>query len=170
MTTYRSLNHTKWHCQYHVVLIPKYRRKAMYGGLRQELGEVFRRLAVHRESEVEEGHLLPDHVHMMMSIPPKSSVAQVIDYLKGKSAIHIAREFAGRSRGTTLLGSRLLRLASRGEILREVHPFETDAFESDLALPRHQRTGSRLYWYRSGVSSGLSSAGWPAFCTLGLVP
>ena len=98
MTTYRSLNHTKWHCQYHVVFIPKYRRKAMYGGLRQELGEVFRRLAAHRESEVEEGHLLPDHVHMMMSIPPKYSVAQVIGYLKGKSAIHIAREFAGRSR------------------------------------------------------------------------
>ncbi len=98
MTTYRSLNHTKWHCQYHVVVIPKYRRKAMYGGLRKELGEVFWRLAVHRESEVEEGHLLLDHVHMMMSIPPKYSVAQVIGYLKGKSAIHIAREFAGRSR------------------------------------------------------------------------
>ncbi len=75
-----------------------YGRQAMYGGLRKELGEVFRRLAVHRESEVEEGHLLPDHVHMMMSIPPKYSVAQVIGYLKGKSAIHIAREFAGRSR------------------------------------------------------------------------
>ena len=98
MPTYRSLNHTKWHCQYHVVFIPKYRRKAMYGGLRRDLGEVFRRLALHRESEVEEGHLLPDHVHMMMSIPPKYSVAQVIGYLKGKSAIHIAREFAGRSR------------------------------------------------------------------------
>ncbi len=98
MTTYRSLNHTKWHCQYHVVFIPKYRRKAMYGGLRKELGEVFWRLAVHRESEVEEGHLLLDHVHMMMSIPPKYSVAQVIGYLKGKSAIHIAREFAGHSR------------------------------------------------------------------------
>ena len=98
MTTYRSLNHTKWHCQYHVVFIPKYRRKAMYGGLRRDLGEVFRRLALHRESEVEEGHLLPDHVHMMMSIPPKYSVAQVIGYLKGKSAIHIARECAGRSR------------------------------------------------------------------------
>ena len=104
MTTYRSLNHTKWHCQSHVVFIPKYRRKAMYGGLRRDLGEVFRRLALHRESEVEEGHLLADHVHMMMSIPPKYSVAQVIGYLKGKSAIHIAREFAdvrGTSWGST---------------------------------------------------------------------
>ena len=98
MTTYRSLNHTKWHCQYHVVFIPKYRKKAMYGGVRQQLGEVLRQLARHRESQVEEGHLLPDHVHMLVSIPPKYSVAQVIGYLKGKSAIHIAREFAGRSR------------------------------------------------------------------------
>ena len=71
MTTYRSLNHTKWHCQYHVVFIPKYRKKAMYGGVRQQLGEVLRQLARHRESQVEEGHLLPDHVHMLVSIPPE---------------------------------------------------------------------------------------------------
>ena len=95
MTTYRRLNHTKWQCQYHVVFIPKYRKKAMYGGLRQQLGEVLRQLARHRESQVEEGHLLPDHVHMLVSIPPKYSLAQVIGYLKGKSAIHIA----GSSRG-----------------------------------------------------------------------
>ena len=98
MTNYRSLNHTKWACQYHVVFIPKYRKKAIYGGLRRYLGEVFRCLAQQRESEVEEGHLLADHVHMMLSIPPKHSVAQVVGYIKGKSAIHIAREFAGRPR------------------------------------------------------------------------
>ena len=98
MTNYRSLNHTKWACQYHVVFIPKYRKKVIYGGLRRYLGEVFRRLAQQRESEVEEGHLLADHVHMMLSIPPKHSVAQVVGYIKGKSAIHIAREFAGRPR------------------------------------------------------------------------
>ena len=98
MTNYRSLNHTKWACQYHVVFIPKYRKKAIYGELRQHLGDVFRRLAKQRESEVEEGHLMVDHVHIMLSIPPKYSVAQVIGYLKGKSAIHIAREFAGRPR------------------------------------------------------------------------
>ena len=90
MTTYRSLNHTKWHCQYHVVFIPKYRKKAIYGGLREQLGAVLRQLALHRESRVEEGHLLVDHVHMLMSIPPKYSVAQVIGYLKGTSATHIA--------------------------------------------------------------------------------
>ena len=98
MTHYRSLNHSKWACQYHVVFIPTYRKKAIYGELRQYLGEVLRRLARQRESEVEEGHLLVDHVHRMLSIPPKYSVAQVIGYIKGKSAIHIAREFAGRSR------------------------------------------------------------------------
>ena len=98
MTNYRSLNHTKWACQYHVVFIPKYRRKALYGGLRRHLGEVLRSLAGQRESRVEEGHLLADHVHMLVSIPPKYSVAQVIGYIKGKSAIHIAREFEGRAR------------------------------------------------------------------------
>ena len=98
MTNYRSLNHSKWACQYHVVFIPKYRKKAIYGELRRYLGEVLRRLARQRESEVEEGHLMADHVHMMLSIPPKYAVAQVIGYIKGKSAIHIAREFAGRSR------------------------------------------------------------------------
>jgi putative transposase len=81
-----------------VVFIPKYRKKVIYGSIRQYLGNVLRELAEHRESRIEEGHLMPDHVHMMISIPPKYSVAQVIGYLKGKSAIHIAREFGGRKR------------------------------------------------------------------------
>ena len=98
MTHYRSLSHTKWTCQYHVVFLPKYRKKVIYGELRRDLGEVLRRLAQQRESEVEEGHLMVDHVRIMLSIPPKYSVAQVIGYLKGKSAIHIARHYAGRPR------------------------------------------------------------------------
>ena len=98
MTTYRSLNQTKWHCQYHVVFVPKYRKKAIYGGLREQLGEVLRQRALHRESRVEDGHLLVDHVHMLVSIPPKYSVARVVGELKGKRAIHIARAFAARSR------------------------------------------------------------------------
>ena len=92
----RSLTHTKWQCQYHVVFIPKYRRKVLYGGIRRRLGEVFRWLAQQRESQVEEGHLLPDHVHMLVSIPPKYAVSAVVGYIKGKSAIHIAREFLCR--------------------------------------------------------------------------
>jgi putative transposase len=79
-----------------VVWIPKYRKKAVYGELRRELGEVFRELAKQKESKIEEGHLLPDHMHMMVSIPPKYSVAQVVGFIKGKSAIHIARTYMNR--------------------------------------------------------------------------
>ena len=98
MNDYQSLSHTKWECQYHVVFIPKYRRKVLYGHLRQYLGEVFRELARQKESRIEEGHLQPDHVHILLSIPPKYAVAQVVGYLKGKSAIHIARTYSGRER------------------------------------------------------------------------
>ena len=93
-----SLNHTKWECKYHVVFIPKCRRKTLYQQLRQYLGEVFRRLAEQKESQIEEGHLRPDHVHMMMAIPPKYAVSQVIGYIKGKSAIHLARVYGERKR------------------------------------------------------------------------
>jgi REP element-mobilizing transposase RayT len=86
-----SLSHPKWECKYHVVFIPKCRRKTLYGQLRQYLGEVFRKWAEQKESRIEEGHLLPDHVHMMISIPPKYAVAQVIGFIKGKSAIHPVR-------------------------------------------------------------------------------
>ena len=98
MDEYETLNHTKWDCKYHVVFIPKCRRKALFGDLRRELGTVFRRLAEHRESTVHEGHLMSDHVHMLLSIPPKYAVAQVVGYMKGKSAIHIARTYLGKKR------------------------------------------------------------------------
>jgi putative transposase len=93
-----SLSHSKWECKYHVVFIPKCRRRALYEQLRRHLGEVFRDLAQHRESRILEGHLMPDHVHMLISIPPKYAVSQVIGYLKGKSAIHLARVYGGRKR------------------------------------------------------------------------
>lgn len=98
MKTYESLKHTKWECKYHVIFIPKYRRRTLFGRLRRELGEVFRDLARQKESQIEEGHLMPDHVHMLITIPPKYSVAQVVGYLKGKSAIPIARVYGGRRR------------------------------------------------------------------------
>jgi len=98
MQTYESLKHTTWDCKYHVVFIPKCRRKVLYQGLRRELGEVFRRLAEQWECKVEEGHLMPDHVHMLLMIPPKHAVSQVMGFIKGKSAIHIARVYAGRRR------------------------------------------------------------------------
>ncbi len=93
-----SLSHTRWECKYHVVFIPKYRRKAIYVELRRHLGDVFRELAKRRESRIEEGHLMADHVHMMISIPPKYAVSQVVGFIKGKSAIHIARVYGGRKR------------------------------------------------------------------------
>jgi len=98
MSDYRSLNHSRWECKYHIVFIPKYRKKRIFGQVKRYLGEVFHRLARQKESSIEEGHLMSDHVHMMISIPPKYSVAQVVGFIKGKSAIHIAREFAGRKR------------------------------------------------------------------------
>jgi putative transposase len=93
-----SLNHSKWECKYHVVFIPKKRRKTLYGALRKHLGEVFHQLARQKESRIEEGHLLRDHVHMLISLPPKYAVSQVIGYIKGKSAIHVARVYGERKR------------------------------------------------------------------------
>ena len=98
MDEYQSLNHSQWDCKYHVIFIPKCRRKALFGQLRPHLGEVFRRLARQKESQIEEGHLLPDHVHMLIAIPPKYAVLQVIGYIKGKSAIHLARTYGERKR------------------------------------------------------------------------
>jgi putative transposase len=98
MDDYESLSHTKWECKYHVVFIPKYRRKVLYGELRQYLGDVLRKLALQKECKIEQGHLMSDHVHMMISIPPKYSVSQVVGFIKGKSAIHVARTYGERKR------------------------------------------------------------------------
>jgi putative transposase len=98
MDEFESLNHTKWECKYHVVFIPKCRRKVLFAEIRPYLGELFKRLAEQKESRVEEGHLMLDHVHMLISIPPKYSVAQVIGYIKGKSTIHLARTYGERKR------------------------------------------------------------------------
>ena len=98
MDELESLNHTKWECKYHVVFIPKCRRKVLYAELRRHLGDVLRRLAEQRESRIEEGHLMPDHVHMMIAIPPKYLLSQVVGFIKGKSAIHLARVYGERKR------------------------------------------------------------------------
>ena len=97
MERYESLQHRKWECKYHVVWIPKCRKKVLYGQLRKELGRVLRELAMQKESEVIEGTLRTDHVHMVVSIPPKYSVSQVVGYVKGKSAIWVTRT-TGRNR------------------------------------------------------------------------
>ena len=98
MDTFASLNHSVWECKYHVVFLPKCRRRTLYGELRKYLGELFRQLAQQKESRIDEGHLLPDHVHMLIAIPPKYAVSQVIGFMKGKSAIHLARVYGERKR------------------------------------------------------------------------
>jgi len=97
----QSLKHTVWDCKYHLVWIPKYRKKTLYEQLRKYLGSVFKELAVRKDIRILEGHLRPDHVHMLVSVPPKYSVAQVVGFIKGKSAIHIARTFVGRRKNFT---------------------------------------------------------------------
>ena len=100
MTTssYESLTHSKWDCKYHIVFIPKGRKKALYGKIRKFLGPVFHELASQRGATILEGHMVQDHVHMLIKIPPKYSVAEVVGYIKGKSAIAVARHFGGRQR------------------------------------------------------------------------
>ena len=93
MKLLQSLSHTVWECKYHIVWIPKYRKKVLYGKIREELVGVFHELANRRGCKILEGHLCVDHVHMLLSIPPKYGVAEVVGYLKGKSAIEIAKHF-----------------------------------------------------------------------------
>ena len=98
MKRVNSLNHTRWECKHHTVFIPKYRNKVLFGQVRKELSVVFHRLARRKESLVEEGHQMADHVHMMISIPPKYAVSQVVGFIKGKSAIQFARTYVGPKR------------------------------------------------------------------------
>ena len=101
MNDYRSLSHTKWECKYHIVFIPKYRRKILYGGIKRHLGVIFHDLSRQKECVIEEGHIMPDHVHMLISIPPKLKVSEAVGFITGKSAIQIARQFMNRERNFT---------------------------------------------------------------------
>lgn len=96
-----TLSHTVWDCKYHIVWIPKFRRKVLYYKLRTYLGKIFHELAQQRECEIIEGHLCIDHVHMCIGIPPKHAVSEVVGYIKGKSAIAIARDVQGRAKNFT---------------------------------------------------------------------
>ena len=98
---YQSLAHSRWDCKYHVVFVPKGRRRQLYGQIRHHLGTIFHALARQKECQIVEGHVLADHVHMCIAIPPKYAVAQVIGFLKGKSAIAIARQYGGKERNFT---------------------------------------------------------------------
>lgn len=96
--SYESLSHSKWECKYHLIFVPKYRKKVLHGKIRQYLGPVFHELAKQKDCKILEGHMVQDHVHMLISIPPKYAVSQIVGYIKGKSAIAVARQFSGRKR------------------------------------------------------------------------
>src|SRR5271166_3173810 len=112
MTQQHHLNHATWDCKYHVVFIPKYRKKAVFGKIKKNLGAVFHDLARRRECRIEEGHLMPDHVHMLVSIPPKYSVAEVIGFIKGQELDLDRAEYRAKSEElhrTQVLGTRIFR-------------------------------------------------------------
>src|SRR5215510_10994847 len=98
---YQSLAHSRWDCKYHIVFIPKGRKKALLKEIRQHLGTIFHELARQKECKIVEGHLRPDHVHICIEIPPKYAVASIVGFLKGKSAIAIARQFGGKNKNFT---------------------------------------------------------------------
>jgi putative transposase len=102
MHDWRSLSHVRWECKYHVVIIPKYRKKVFYGKSRDRIGEILRDLCKQRGIELIEGHARADHIHMCLSIPPKYSVSNTVGFLKGKSAVRIHRELQGQRRMTGL--------------------------------------------------------------------
>lgn len=99
MKEWRSLAHVRWECKYHIVFVPKYREKVLYGRTRKQMGRILRQLCRQKGVEIMEGHAMPDHIHLVLRIPPKFSVARVVGYLKGKSAIQIHREALGVKKG-----------------------------------------------------------------------
>ena len=101
MREWQSQSHVRWYCRYHVVIVPKYRHKAIFGVSRKDIGRIFRELCDQYEIELVEGHAMPDHVHLCLGIPPKYSVANAVGRLKGKSAIRIHREYLSRTRNFT---------------------------------------------------------------------
>ena len=143
---YQSLAHSKWDCKYHVVFVPKRRRKVIFGRIRQQLGAIFHALAKQKECQIVEGHWMPDHVHMGIAIPPKHPVASVIGFLKGKSAIAIAR-LCGKERnfsGEHFWAPRLRGVHGRVRIA--------------AGPPIHPRAGSRGWSQRSILNCELRRA------------
>ena len=163
MDEFESLSHTTWDCKYHVVFIPKCRRKTLYQELRWHLGEVFRKLALQKELKVEEGHLMPDHVHMLLAIPPKYAVSQVVGFIKGKSAIHMARVYGERKRnfvGNTSGPADPSRAArQKGPRLGRRSPLSSDATERP-SCPRRLRPRRTIKQKlaRPGAAEGTATA------------
>jgi putative transposase len=153
MDTLASLNHSVWDCKYHVVFIPKCRRRTLYGELRRHLGEVFRQLALQKQSRIEEGHLLPDHVHMLIAIPPKYAVAQVVGFIKGKSAIHLARVYGERKRN--FVGN------ISGRAVTSCRPWAgTNESSGSTSRSRNRKTRAWTSWDSGGERRHRVGGGW----------
>ncbi len=152
MNAYESLSHTRWECKYHIVFIPKYRRKAPCGELRKHMGEIFHELARQRESKITEGHLMPDHVNILISIPPKYSVAEVMGFMKGKSAIHIARTFAGKRKN--FVGQHFW---ARGYLVSTVG--KDEAMVRKTSKSRKRRISAWINWRCSNAEAGFAGSG-----------
>ena len=150
---YHSLSHSKWDCKYHVVFVPKRRRKVIFGQTRRHLGPIFHALARQKECQIIEGHLMPDHVHMCIAIPPKHPVASVIGFLKGKSAIAIAR----------LCGKGISRVNICGPAvtlsLRSALNWSKSANTSASKKPRMGQTDSSEPLTKARLARRLNSAG-----------
>src|SRR5437763_16807799 len=131
---YQNLSHSRWYCKYHVVFVPKRRRKVLFGRVRRQLGEIFHALARQKECQIIEGHLKPDHVHICLAIPPKYQVASIIGFLKGKSAIAVAR-LRGKERNFTgeHLWARGYAVSTVGFELEEVRRYIREQEEADGA-------------------------------------
>ena len=137
MRDWQSQSHVKWECKYHVVFIPKYRKKKLYGALRKEVGKIFHQLCRQKGVELVEGHAMGDHVHMLLSIPPKYSVAMILGYLKGKSAIRIHQRFAHAQKGKHFWarGYCVSTVGLNEQMIREyVKNQEKDDFDEQLDL------------------------------------
>jgi len=140
MQDWQSLSHVRWDCKYHVVFVPKYRKKVLYGKFRRKVGEIFHDLSKQRGLEILEGHLMPDHVHMCLRVPLKFSIAYVVGFLKGKSAVRIHREVMGQKQVRGLhfwargycVSTVGLDEATMRKYIREQDEFEKQQLELDL--------------------------------------
>jgi putative transposase len=158
MHEWQSLSHVRWDCKYHVVIIPKYRRKVFYGRLRRQIGPILRDLCRQRGIELLEGHAMPDHVHLCLSIPPKYSVAFVLGFLKGKSAVRIDRELLHERRMSGLhfwapgycVSTVGLDEGRVRQYLREQEELENRQGELDLESPLTTPTGSSRRYAPNG--------------------
>ena len=140
MKDWQSQAHVRWECKFHVVIIPKYRKKRLYGELRRQVGEILRDLCRQKGVELLEGHLCSDHVHMLLSVPPKYSIAMVIGFLKGKSAVRIHRQL--RQASGSLFGRSFW---ARGYCVSTVGLDEDQIRQYIKTQDKHQQTQGRMF-------------------------